>query len=124
MQSGWTGCWTVSKPSWNGLFLYGSHRHPTLPHIWAFRWRKSGDAGSIIPIEHPHLVDLDELVGVDQAKEELVRNTAQFVAGHAANNVLLWGERGNGKSSSVKGSSQTVRSHADCAWLRCSGGIC
>lgn len=70
---------------------------------WAFRWQKTGDTGRIVPVVHPHLFDLDDLVGVDYAKEELVRNTAQFVAGAPANNVLLWGERGNGKSSCVKG---------------------
>ncbi len=70
---------------------------------WAFRWQKSGETGRIVPVVHPHLFDLDDLVGVDHAKETLVRNTAQFVAGAPANNVLLWGERGNGKSSCVKG---------------------
>lgn len=69
----------------------------------AFRWERSGHAGRILPVEHPHLVELDDILGVDYAKEELVRNTAQFVAGAPANNVLLWGERGNGKSSCVKG---------------------
>jgi uncharacterized protein len=70
---------------------------------WAFRWQRAGDGGKIVPVEHPHLVDLDDLVGVDYAKERLVRNTAQFVSGAPANNVLLWGERGNGKSSCIKG---------------------
>jgi predicted AAA+ superfamily ATPase len=71
--------------------------------FWAYRWQKSDDGGKVVPVEHPHLVDLDDLMGVDHAKELLVRNTAQFVAGAPANNVLLWGERGNGKSSCVKG---------------------
>jgi predicted AAA+ superfamily ATPase len=71
--------------------------------FWAFRWQKTGGSGMLTPISHPHLVDLDDLVGVDDVKELLVRNTAQFVAGAPANNVLLWGERGNGKSSCVKG---------------------
>jgi predicted AAA+ superfamily ATPase len=70
---------------------------------WAFRWGKNGVSGRLAPIEHPHLVDLDDIVGVDDAKETLVQSTKQFVAGHPANNVLLWGERGNGKSSCVKG---------------------
>ncbi len=70
---------------------------------WAFRWEKHGGGGRLVPIAHPHLVDLDDIVGVDDAKEMLIRNTMQFVAGHPANNVLLWGERGNGKSSCVKG---------------------
>lgn len=69
----------------------------------AFRWEKYGHAGRILPIEHPHLIDLDDLLGVDYAKEELVRNTRQFAASRPANNVLLWGERGNGKSSCIKG---------------------
>lgn len=69
----------------------------------AFRWDRDRGSGALSPVEHPHMMDLDDLVGVDQAKEELVRNTAQFVAGFPANNVLLWGERGTGKSSCIKG---------------------
>jgi len=69
----------------------------------AFRWERRGRGGAFQPIPHPHLFDLDLLVGIDYAKERLLRNTAQFVAGFPANNVLLWGERGTGKSSCVKG---------------------
>lgn len=69
----------------------------------AFRWDRAGQGGAMQPIAHPHLVDLDDLVGIDAAKEALTRNTAQFMAGYPANNVLLWGERGNGKSASIKG---------------------
>ena len=69
----------------------------------AFRWVKWKDTGTIVPVEHPHLFDLDNLVGVDMARDELIRNTSQFVEGYPANNVLLWGERGTGKSSCVKG---------------------
>lgn len=69
----------------------------------AFRWQKSGRSGRCLPVEHPHLPDLADLVGIDYARDELVRNTDQFVAGYPANNVLLWGERGTGKSSCVKG---------------------
>jgi len=70
---------------------------------WAFRWERAGDAGRIAPVADPHLVDLSALVGIDAAKGELLRNTAQFVDGYPANHVLLWGERGTGKSSCVKG---------------------
>jgi predicted AAA+ superfamily ATPase len=69
----------------------------------AFRWERAGESGRIVPVDHPHRVDLDELVGIDRAKEELLRNTEQFVSGRPANHVLLWGERGTGKSSCVKG---------------------
>ncbi|GFE58849.1 ATP-binding protein [Geobacter sp. AOG1] len=77
----------------------------------AFRWEGRGESGRLVPVRHPHLVDLDDLVGVDMAKTELVRNTAQFVAGKPANNVLLWGERGTGKSSCVKGLLQLFAAH-------------
>ena len=80
---------------------------PTDPGIFrshlAFRWERAGDGGRIVPIPHPHGVDLAALVGIDRAKKELLRNTEQFVSGRGANHVLLWGERGTGKSSSVKG---------------------
>jgi len=54
------------------------------------------------PIRHVASIRLDALVEVDVQKERLVRNTEQFVAGHGANNVLLTGARGTGKSSLIK----------------------
>jgi predicted AAA+ superfamily ATPase len=69
----------------------------------AFRWERSEDGGRLEAVMHPHLFDLDELVGIDDIRDEVVRNTSQFVEGLPANNVLLWGERGCGKSSLVKG---------------------
>jgi len=53
-------------------------------------------------VRHVAHIRLADLVEVDAQKERLLRNTAQFVAGHAANNVLLTGARGTGKSSLVK----------------------
>jgi hypothetical protein len=72
-------------------------------HTTAFRWDAREGAGRLVPIEAPHLFDLDELVGVERPLAELVRNTEQFVRGLPANHVLLYGERGTGKSSAVKG---------------------
>ncbi|MCZ7616990.1 MAG: ATP-binding protein [Myxococcota bacterium] len=69
----------------------------------AFRWEARDGAGRLVPIEQPHAIDLDDLIGVERAVAELVRNTEQFVRGLPANHVLLYGERGTGKSSSVKG---------------------
>ena len=69
----------------------------------AFRWEARDGTGRLIPIEQPHVVDLDDLLGVERSVAELVRNTEQFVRGLPANHVLLHGERGTGKSSSVKG---------------------
>ena len=72
--------------------------------LWiAFRWQRDGRVGNLVPVRHPHLVNIDELVGIDGPRDQLLRNTEQFVAGFPANNILLWGERGTGKSSCVKG---------------------
>lgn len=69
----------------------------------AFRWDAREGPGRLVPIAEPHAIDLGDLVGVERAVTELVRNTEQFVRGLPANHVLLFGERGTGKSSSVKG---------------------
>lgn len=68
----------------------------------AFRWRKQGTQGHIIAVQHPQLVDIQRLNGVDHQKQRILRNTTQFAAGHPANNVLLTGARGTGKSSLIK----------------------
>ena len=69
----------------------------------AFRWGKRGGMGGLEPIVHPDLVELGDLFGLDREIGMLDRNTRQFVRGMPANNVLIWGERGTGKSSVVKG---------------------
>jgi predicted AAA+ superfamily ATPase len=80
--------------------------HPLAPPDWsastAFRYRSHGKGGRLEPVRHVATIRLDALVEVDAQKERLVRNTEQFVAGKAANNVLLTGARGTGKSSLIK----------------------
>jgi uncharacterized protein len=68
----------------------------------AFRYRRRGNSGVIEPVRHVATIRLSDIVEVEPQKERLVRNTAQFVAGHGANNVLLTGARGTGKSSLIK----------------------
>jgi len=68
----------------------------------AFRWRRRDDVGFLQPVAHPHRIQLGELYGIDEQKAQIDRNTRQFVAGLPANNVLLTGARGTGKSSLVK----------------------
>jgi hypothetical protein len=78
---------------------------PPAPVDWratAYRWRKRGGAGHLQPIAHPHAIRLDDLVAIDDQKRAIDANTRQFVAGLPANNVLLTGSRGTGKSSLVK----------------------
>ena len=81
--------------------------HPVRAPDWsaatAFRYRKRGGSGVIEPVRHVASIRLESLVEVGAQKERLLRNTEQFVAGHGANNVLLTGARGTGKSSLVKG---------------------
>ena len=67
----------------------------------AFRYRKR-PAGVLEPVRHVAPIALDNLREVDAQKERLRANTAQFVAGRPANNVLLTGARGPGKSSLIK----------------------
>jgi predicted AAA+ superfamily ATPase len=69
----------------------------------AFRWDARRGGGRLRPIERPQLFELEDLVGVDRAKDRLLANTEQFLAGLPFNHVLLHGERGTGKSSAVRG---------------------
>lgn len=68
----------------------------------AFRYRRRGASGLLEPVRHVAGIRLGTLVEVEPQKERLLRNTRQFVEGHAANNVLLTGARGTGKSSLIK----------------------
>jgi len=68
----------------------------------AFRYRRRGNVGLLEPVKHVAAIRLDDLREVEPQKERLLRNTAQFVAGRSANNVLLTGARGTGKSSLIK----------------------
>lgn len=73
----------------------------------AFRWRgRSGSLnghGWLQPLRHIHRIRLADLRGIDAQIARVEQNTRQFVAGEPANNVLLTGARGTGKSSMVKG---------------------
>ena len=78
----------------------------------AFRWRSSGrrgvgggsaTAGWLAPVTHVHRIKLSDLRGIDAQIAKVEQNTRQFLDGRPANNVLLTGARGTGKSSIVKG---------------------
>lgn len=69
----------------------------------AFRYRKrSSGHGLIEPVRHVGVMHLDQLKEIEQQKEKIQRNTEQFVHGLPANNVLLTGARGTGKSSLIR----------------------
>ena len=72
----------------------------------AFRWRASGRKGTpgwLQPVRHVHRIRLSDLRGIGKQIERVEQNTRQFIEGRPANNVLLTGARGTGKSSIVKG---------------------
>ena len=68
----------------------------------AFRWRKHPRGGYLEAVRHPHSIRFSDLKDIDEQKQRLRENTAQCVSGRPANNVLLTGARGTGKSSLVK----------------------
>ncbi len=84
---------------------------PLLPHTppaidWATchaaNWRRSAYAGAFDPVPNIDTMHLDDLLGIEPQKATLLENTRQFLAGLPANNALLWGTRGTGKSSVVR----------------------
>jgi hypothetical protein len=79
----------LSAPDWNASIA------------WRYRKRASGH-GVMEPVKHVAAIRLDDLKEIEPQKEKIERNTLQFVQGHPANNVLLTGARGTGKSSLIK----------------------
>ena len=69
---------------------------------YAANWRRHSFSGYLEPVKVTDATTLDELLGVEEQKEVMLHNTRQFLAGLPANNALLWGSRGTGKSSLVK----------------------
>jgi predicted AAA+ superfamily ATPase len=103
----------VAKPEWQKLFprvervlefleqRLAPERPAGAPHVgdaWAYRW-----VGRCEPIHHPDIYPLEGLIGVERSVARLRANTAAFVRGSTALDVLLYGERGTGKSSAVRG---------------------
>lgn len=73
----------------------------------AYVWHVDPDR--LQPVEQVSRVDLDLLLGIDRSRDTLLANTLQFARGMSANNALLWGARGMGKSSLVKAICAAVR---------------
>jgi hypothetical protein len=78
---------------------------PPVPTDWsaeAFRWRTRNGRGWLEALRAPHRIDPADLLCLERQKSEIERNTRQFLLGRGANNLLLWGSRGTGKSSLIK----------------------
>jgi len=80
---------------------------PLAPIDWkiskAAVWRRHAMSGHLEAINEGAAMELDDLLGIDRQKDVVVENTRQFLAGFPASNILLWGTRGTGKSSLVRG---------------------
>lgn len=68
----------------------------------AARWVREGRSGYLMPLQVSLDMRLSDLIGVDLQREQLGRNTRQFLDGMPANHALLWGSRGTGKSSLIR----------------------
>lgn len=99
--------WLADAPDWSivaldlaayyrreGAGLFARHR--------AFRWQVADGGGRLVGVEWPDPIRLSDLIGYERERRPLLRNTEQFLAGYRANNALLHGDRGTGKSSTVK----------------------
>ena len=90
--------------------LPAANSEPDWKNFIAYRWRREqtmfGRRGRLVGVAHPHVIRLGDLKDIDDQKSRLEANTRQFVQGRTANNVLLTGARGTGKSSLVKAALQ------------------
>jgi predicted AAA+ superfamily ATPase len=79
---------------------------PVPPIAWqscfAANWRRHSFAGYLEPMQWLDTILLDDLLGIDEQKKIVEENTRQFLKGYPANNILLWGSRGTGKSSLIR----------------------
>jgi predicted AAA+ superfamily ATPase len=79
---------------------------PPAPIDWATchaaNWHRSAFGGRLEPVPSVEAMHLDDLLGIEPQKRAIEENTRQFLAGLPANNALLWGTRGTGKSSLVR----------------------
>jgi hypothetical protein len=78
---------------------YVRHGFGDMARYKVFRWDIEN---GLIPVRYPDRIQMDDLIGYERQKAVLIQNTEAFVTGKPANNVLLVGSRGTGKSSSVK----------------------
>ena len=80
--------------------------HPNLDVADAFIWQMQGS--QLIPVPRVNRVEMELLQGIERMRDTLLENTERFAKGLPANNALLWGARGMGKSSLVKAAHATV----------------
>lgn len=78
--------------------FYRLHGAGLFAQYRAFLW----EDGQLVPVQHPDSPKPEELLGYETQRQQVIANTRALVAGHAVNNVLLFGDSGTGKSATVK----------------------
>lgn len=77
----------------------------------AFSWQ--AETGRLEPVAEINRLDIEQLIGINRSRDTLLDNTRRFADGYPANNALLWGARGMGKSSLVKAVHGTIAAETD-----------
>lgn len=95
LRGDWASCY-------NGLCAhYKTNGYGVFAKYHAFVWRSEGNEGRIVPVTSSNPIKLSELKGYERQRQEVIDNTESFLLGLPANNTLLYGDRGTGKSSTV-----------------------
>lgn len=84
------------KPAPTPHFIHNASKEALLGYLW------EGESHSFTPVRNINAVELKLLIGIENQKDKLLSNTKSFAKGLPANNALLWGARGMGKSSLIK----------------------
>src|SRR5690606_9095348 len=84
------------------MFYYRKVGTGSFSYCHAFRFRDTDEGPLLKAITHPDPIRLSHLIGYETQRQQVIRNTEQFIKGYPANNLLLYGDRGTGKSSTVK----------------------
>jgi len=77
----------------------------------AFTWQ--AETARLEPVAEVNRLDIEQLIGINRSRDTLLDNTRRFAAGYPANNALLWGARGMGKSSLVKAVHGTIAAETE-----------
>lgn len=96
-----------STGNWNSILeelaaYYKDTGSGIFARYWAFKWNGLASPPGLRGIDNPDPIKMNDLVGYRDQQETITRNTEQFVKGLPANNILLYGDRGTGKSSTIK----------------------
>lgn len=89
----------LTRGLWDFYRAYGTG---IFSRFRAFIWERDDNGGRLKGVDSPDSISLSDFIGYEEQRAEIILNTEMFLDGHWANNVLLYGDRGTGKSSTIK----------------------